>query len=102
MRSETAAAVRVGAIKVTVPLKASALPVAGYPVDGTAPPVRLDVSLEDGGTLSAELSGRSFRRVARLRPMLAAGHDPVVILQGALAAGRSLYGAGLAVVEPEP
>ena len=95
-----AQAVRVGAIKVTVPIKASALPVSRYPREGTAPAVRLRIDIASGGVLTAELSGKSFRKAAkRLQPMIEAGTDPLVIVQGSLTGDRTLHGVGLSIVE---
>jgi hypothetical protein len=90
--------VDVGTVKVVIPLRASTLPLASFPAEGPAPVLRLRVSLPSGETVSADISGRSFRRVAAaLRPQMEGGGDPIVTLQGVLASGNALFGAGLAL-----
>jgi hypothetical protein len=92
----------VKALRATVTFRASALP-PDYPANGPAPAVRLRVRLERGGVVTAEVSGKAMRRaLAQLRPRLAAGEDPTVVLRGTLGADRVLTEAGLTVAEARP
>jgi hypothetical protein len=51
--------------------------------------------------LTAELSGKSYRRAVKAaRERLAGGDDPTVIIQGNLVAGNVLQGAGISVPPP--
>jgi hypothetical protein len=92
----------VKALRATVTFRASALP-PDYPLDGPTPAMRLRVRLERGGTVTAEVSGKAMRRVlAQLRPRLAAGEDPVVVLRGRLGADRVLTEAEITIAEVRP
>jgi hypothetical protein len=101
MPHDSVAPAKVGAIKVTIPLRASSFPHDVLPSDGAVPDVRMTLNLEDGGSLTAMFSGKNYRRAARaVRERLAAGEDPVVIVQGNLGPNGSLIVAGITLPQP--
>jgi hypothetical protein len=90
-----------GAMKITIPVKASEFPLDIVPDEGPVPQVRFTIGTERGPTLTAELSGKSYRRAVKTaRERLAGGDDPTVIIQGNLVAGNVLQGAGISVPPP--
>jgi hypothetical protein len=105
---KTTATIQVPALKVTVPLAASALPRDLVPMDGPAGEPTIDLVLEGGAlTARAKINGKNYRKL--LKQVAEHGADNMaVVLQGTLRAPAGpgepfvLEGAGFAAAVKTP
>jgi hypothetical protein len=92
-------------LNVSCPVAAAAIP-RDFPLEGPAPEVRLELTLEGHAVpIVAPMAGKTFRKAVKALLAAEAAGGAVVLLQGSLRAapggGLVLESAGLAV-KPKP